>query len=56
MINVRDVEFVVYVRGYLYVDGTDLCMNKLNNFYFDLLKDKKIHEERSDTQKKHQMK
>jgi hypothetical protein len=52
--NVCDAEFIVYVRDSLIgVDGCVLSMNELNNFYLNLLKEKKIHEERSDNHKKH---
>jgi len=51
--NVCDAEFVVYVRDSLSVDGCVLSMTELNDFYLDLLKEKKIHEQRSDNHKKH---
>lgn len=51
--NVCDAEFVMYVKYFPIVDGCFLSMNELNNFYLDLLKEKKIHKERHDNHKKH---
>lgn len=53
MRNVCDAAFVVYVRDSVSADGCILSINELNDLYIDLLKEKKIHEERSDNHKKH---